>query len=143
MLILYVALAGALGALARWGLSVLFTRIYGPAFPWGTLAVNLIGCFLLGLLMTAAERRSWVDAQARVVLAVGFIGTFTTFSTFAYESYRIARAGEWLRLGANLALNVVLGFFLVWLGAQAMHRIMPPRNPAPVQVPMIESTIGK
>ncbi len=129
MLVLYIALAGALGALARWGLVLLLGRVAGLEFPWGTLAVNLIGCLLIGMLMEAVERTHLIDHEIRVVLAVGFIGTFTTFSTFAYESLQIARSGEWLRMGMNLTLNVVLGFFLVWLGSQAIRQALP-RRPA-------------
>ena len=110
-------MAGALGALARWAFSGLCLRTFGSAFPFGTLGENLLGCFLLGMLMEVAEQSSFVSAQARTVLAVGFIGTFTTFSTFEFETFRMVRRGDWLSATANVAANVVIGFVLVVIGA--------------------------
>lgn len=117
MIALYIALAGALGALARWAFSRLMLAIWGPGFPLGTLGENLSGCFLLGLLMELAERGVLISSELRTVLAVGFIGTFTTFSTFEFETLRLARRGGLLLAGANFALNIVLGFALLSLGA--------------------------
>ena len=142
MLVLYIAIAGALGALARWGLVMLLGRVAEPSFPWGTLAVNLLGCLLIGMLMEAVERSHFIDHEIQVVIAVGFIGTFTTFSTFAYESLQIARSGAWLRMSLNLTLNVVLGFFLVWLGSLVVRQAFP-RRPAVASARYEQSTIEK
>lgn len=116
MEVVYLALAGAAGALARWGFSGGMARLFGPAFPLGTLGENLIGCFLIGLLMQLAESTALFSAELRTVIAVGFIGTFTTFSTFEYETMRLARHGELWNAGLNLLLNIVLGLALVWAG---------------------------
>ena len=116
MLIIYLALAGALGALARWGFSGLCLRVLGQSFPFGTLGENLLGCFLIGVVMELAEQFATIPAEWRTVIAVGFIGTFTTFSTFEFETYRLVRRGDFIFAAINLAVNVVIGFMLVWLG---------------------------
>ena len=81
MTLLGIALAGAAGALARYGLSGLMHRFLGAAFPWGTLAVNLVGCFLLGLLLEVSRQSGWVSPGFRTIAGIGFLGAFTTFST--------------------------------------------------------------
>ena len=115
MLIIGIAIAGALGALARWGLGLLMAR-WDPQLPFGTLTVNLLGCFLLGLVLGIAERASWMDGELRVVLTVGFIGTLTTFSTWQYETLRLARRGDVAWAAGNFAVNVVVGYALIWAG---------------------------
>ncbi len=118
MTVFYLALAGALGALVRWGISRLAVDLWGPGFPLGTLIVNLSGCFFLGLIMELGEQGSWISPELRMVIGVGFIGALTTFSTFAFETLRLSRRGGWLLAGANMTLNLVLGLALVWLGAR-------------------------
>ena len=92
---LAIGLAGALGALARYGLSGWVHRFAGPDFPAGTLAVNLAGCFVLGLLTELARHVGWVSPEVRVWVGIGFLGAFTTFSTFGVETFRAAEAGDW------------------------------------------------
>jgi len=111
-----IAVAGALGTLARWGLSGLSHRLLGDRFAWGTLAVNLIGCLVLGFLMEAVLSGTLIPRALRLPLAVGFCGAFTTFSTFGYETLRYIQAGNWLYAAGNTALNVILGLGMVWLG---------------------------
>ncbi|MGN6594094.1 MAG: fluoride efflux transporter CrcB [Terriglobales bacterium] len=122
MLILGLAIAGALGALSRWGLGRLLLR--WPHFPYGTLAANLIGCFLLGLLMEVSERAAWMSGEMRVVISVGFIGALTTFSTWEYETFRMARRGDVLLAAGNFAVNVFFGFLLLWAGGRLIAGIL-------------------
>ncbi len=108
--ILLICLAGALGTLARYWLSGAVYGIFGRDFPWGTSAVNILGCFLFGLVWVLSEERGILSAQARIVILVGFMGAFTTFSTFIFESAELARTSEWLRLGLNMLGQSIVGF---------------------------------
>ena len=114
-----LALFGALGAVARYGTSIALLRWAGPAFPWGTLAVNIVGCFLLGLLNQTLVGEHAPSAQARAVLGAGFLGAFTTFSTFGVETYRALEAGQWRLAIANVACNLIGGLLAVALGIHA------------------------
>jgi CrcB protein len=91
-------------------------RWLGPAFPWGTLSVNLAGCLLLGLLLELARQTGWVPAEFRTIAGVGFLGGFTTFSTFGVETFRAIESGDWMSGGLNVILNVVGGLVLVAVG---------------------------
>lgn len=105
-----VALLGGCGALARFGLTLLVADRLHPHLPVGTLAVNVSGAFLLGLLAGAA-----VDGDARLILGAGALGSYTTFSTWMVETQRIEEAGKRQIAIANLALSIALG-----LGAAAL-----------------------
>jgi len=115
---LAVALGGGLGALARWRLSDAVQRRGGPYFPWGTLAVNVVGSFLLGFIMGAAVRGGVFSRWQRLLLATGFAGAFTTFSTFMYESL-VLLAREPLYGAASMVASLVLGMLGVYLGIVA------------------------
>jgi CrcB protein len=117
MLLLGIAVAGALGALARYGLSGAAHRWLGAGFPWGTLFVNLLGCFVLGLLMELVRRTGWVPAEMRAILAIGFLGSLTTFSTFGFETWRALESGEWAVAGLNVVLNLIGGLAFVVAGS--------------------------
>ena len=110
-----VGAGGFAGANARYLLSKAALQAWGPAFPYGTLIINVLGCFLLGLFATLAERLAWSDSW-RLLVAVGFLGAFTTFSTFEYETVQLAAAGNLLRAAANVAGSVAAGFVGVMLG---------------------------
>jgi CrcB protein len=115
----WLALAGATGTLLRYGLSGVTQRICGEKFPWGTLAVNALGCFLFGLVWTLAEDRMLISGRTRFLVLTGFMGAFTTFSTFAFETSQLLDDAQWgLALG-NLAGQVVLGLIGVFLGLAA------------------------
>ncbi|HES58447.1 MAG TPA: fluoride efflux transporter CrcB [Firmicutes bacterium] len=114
--ILAIAAAGALGTLARYGLSGLAHQWLGARFAWGTLAVNLLGCLVLGVLMQLALTTDAVPQPWRLPLAIGFCGAFTTFSTFGYETLRFVEDGAWGLAVGNVAANVVGGLALTWLG---------------------------
>jgi CrcB protein len=117
MTIVGIAVAGACGALARYGLSGLVHRWLGSGFPWGTLVINLLGCFLLGLLMELSRQTTWVPAELRTVVAIGFLGAFTTFSTFGFETFRAFETGDWSGAMFNVLANVLGGLLLVAAGA--------------------------
>jgi CrcB protein len=117
--ILAIALFGALGTLTRYGLSGLAHRLLGAGFAWGTLAVNLLGCLLLGALMELALSSTALPRAWRAPLAIGFCGAFTTFSTFGYETLRYLQDGALYLAAANALANFVLGLGMVWLGFTA------------------------
>jgi CrcB protein len=111
-----LAIAGAVGTLARYWLGGLVQRIAGESFPWGTLVVNVLGCLLFGLVWPLAEERMLISGQTRIVILVGFMGAFTTFSTFAFETEQMLSDVEWVRGLGNIALQNVLGIAAVGLG---------------------------
>ena len=120
MKILLVMLGGSLGALARYGVSLLAVRLLGARFPWGTLIVNLSGCILIGLSFAWADRGlSIMNPSIRLFFATGFLGALTTFSTFGLETVNSMREGTHLVTAANFLANNVLGLFLVFLGLLA------------------------
>lgn len=108
MTLLYVAAGGALGALARYGLSGWIQDVSGGLFPWGTLVVNVLGCFLLGFALAWLERVA-LAAELRSFLGIGLLGAFTTFSTFSYEAVALLRDRDWLRAGGYLSGSLLLG----------------------------------
>ena len=111
-----IAVGGAIGAVSRYSTSVAVTRWLGESFPWGTLVVNLVGCFLLGLIAHAFHTRTLVSEHTRVGLTIGFLGALTTFSTFGFETLAQFENGQWKAAFANAAGSVVLGLTAVWLG---------------------------
>ena len=114
--ILELIVGGALGTLARYALAGSVYRVVGVDFPYGTLAVNLLGCAILGFLSTVAEKKFLFGTDVKVFLMIGFCGAFTTFSTFIFETNGLIRDGQTLRAFTNVALSVVLGFILFRLG---------------------------
>jgi CrcB protein len=120
--ILLMAVAGALGTLARYGVGLWAHRLLGPAFAWGTLAANLAGCFAIGLLMPLLAA-GLLFRDARIVLAIGFLGAFTTFSTFGWETFNYIETGNARLAMVNVAANLVLGLACVWLGWLAGRQI--------------------
>ncbi len=111
-----VAVAGAVGTLARYGLSNWVQKVGGEKFPWSTLVVNLLGCLLFGLVFALAEERQLISARLRLVLLTGFMGAFTTFSTYGFETAALLRSEQWGIALANIAAQNVLGIGAVFLG---------------------------
>ncbi len=107
--IIYLALAGAAGTLARYWLGGLVQRSIAADFPFGTAAVNIIGCLLFGLLWALTENRLSVSGQMRTIIFIGFFGGFTTFSSFAFETAQMLDDSQWLWASGNLILQNVLG----------------------------------
>ena len=114
--LVWLALAGAAGTLARYGLAGLVHRLNGVSFPWGTVVVNISGCFLAGLLWALFEERWPVAGETRTLVMVGFMGAFTTFSSFILETGELVRAAEWIQAAANLVLQNGVGFAALFLG---------------------------
>jgi fluoride exporter len=114
--LMLLAAAGAVGTLARYGLGGLVQRVAGDGFPWGTLAVNVGGCFLFGLVWMLAEERSLIGPEARIIILIGFMGAFTTFSTFAYETGAMIEDGQYLRACGNMAVQNGLGLAAMFMG---------------------------
>lgn len=118
--ILLVGTGGFLGSVFRFLLGGAVTRASGAStFPYGTLAVNLLGCLTIGVLAGLAESRSMLSSETRLFLMTGLLGGFTTFSAFAYESYFLGRQNAWPALLANIGISAVAGLGAVWLG----HRL--------------------
>jgi CrcB protein len=115
--LLIVGAGGFLGAISRYTLSGIVHRWVPGAFPIGTLCVNLIGCFLIGALMTLVQDRT---PEARLLFGVGILGSLTTFSTFGYETVELMRGGESRMAFLSVAANVVLGVAGVILGRFAV-----------------------
>ena len=111
-----IALAGAVGTVARFGLSGVVHRWCGERFPWGTLAVNAVGCFLFGLVWMLAEDRLIISGRTRIVVLTGFMGAFTTFSTFAFETSQLLEESQWTAAAGNLLLQNGLGLVCIFLG---------------------------
>lgn len=107
--LVYVFLGGGFGASLRYWLSGLIPRWAGTDFPYGILSINVIGCFFIGLLMTAFEERFRIDASLRVFLTFGILGGFTTFSTFSYETIAMMRDGELIKASLYIFLSIALG----------------------------------
>jgi len=117
--LLWIGLAGVLGTFARYGLSGAVQRACGTAFPCGTLAVNVLGCFLFGIVWTLAEDRLSISAEVRTVVLIGFMGAFTTFSSFAFETAQLLRDAQWASAAVNIVAQNVLGLVGLFLGLMA------------------------
>jgi len=109
-------IGGALGTLARYALAGIVYRVAGADFPYGTLAVNLSGCLILGFLSNMAQEKFLFGTDVKVFLMIGFCGAFTTFSTFIFETNALIRDGQALRAFMNVSLSLVAGFALFRLG---------------------------
>ena len=113
---LLVMLGGSLGAASRYGVSLLSARLFGTQFPYGTMLVNLAGCFLIGLLFALADRSRLLTPDVRLLLITGYLGALTTFSTFSLETVSAGRAGLTLQALTNILINNLGGLSLTWLG---------------------------
>ena len=113
---LLVMLGGSLGAASRYGVSLLSARLLGTQFPYGTMLVNLAGCFLIGLLFALADRSRLLTPDVRLLLITGYLGALTTFSTFSLETVSAGRAGLTLQALTNILINNLGGLSLTWLG---------------------------
>ena len=114
--LLLVMVGGSLGAASRYGISLLTVKMWGPRFPWGTLTVNLMGCFLIGLLFGLSDRVRLLTPDMRLLLITGFLGALTTFSTFSMETVSAGRAGMMGQPLMNILVNNLGGLALTFLG---------------------------
>jgi len=118
MLILMIALGGAFGAVARYGLSGWVQSFLDTTFPMGTLVVNVLGSFVLGLSLPFFVSLAW-SAELRTLVTIGFLGAFTTYSTFSYEAVVLLEGGEWARGGLYMGGSLLLGLVGI-LGGMAL-----------------------
>jgi fluoride exporter len=114
----WVMIGGAIGSAARFWGSVVIAQRFGETFPWGTLIVNVIGCFVIGLFntLTGPDGRWFLPIAARQFVMIGLCGGFTTFSAFSLQTLSLIQNGEWLHAGNNVLLSVLLCMIAVWLG---------------------------
>jgi fluoride exporter len=118
-----IAIFGAVGTLARYGLQGLVQIRIGSTFPYGTLLINLTGCFLLGLIGQFTLNRMVISPDWRVAIAVGFFGGYTTFSSFGWETAKMLEDGEWARATAYVAASVVAGLLLSVAGIRLANQL--------------------
>ena len=118
--LILVMLGGSLGAISRYGIGLMAARIFGNGFPWGTVCVNLGGCFAIGLIVSLADRGRFFNPDFRLFLVTGYLGALTTFSAFSLETVEAARRGLLFQPLANFLINNLGGLFLtlvgMWLG---------------------------
>ena len=112
----YLIGGGIAGTLARHILSSFIFNKVGPGFPYGTLVINLLGCFLIGIFDTVFHKEFHMSAMFRICLMAGFCGAFTTFSTFMLETGNLIRDGETLKAFLNVILSVTIGFIVFRFG---------------------------
>lgn len=114
----WVGIGGFLGANARYWLGGWIQQGWGTAFPWSTFVINVSGSFILGLFVTLISERFTVRGAAnlRLLIAIGFVGAYTTFSTFEFETLTLVETSAWIRAFANAFGSLIAGFLSVWLG---------------------------
>ncbi|MBU1169166.1 MAG: fluoride efflux transporter CrcB [Proteobacteria bacterium] len=110
-------MGGFFGAVSRYLSLALTVRLFGArTFPYGTMIVNISGCFLIGLGLGLATSREVLSPETRLMVFTGFLGSYTTYSTFAYESFVLAREGGFIASMANIIFHMILGLTAVWAG---------------------------
>ncbi len=119
----FVSLGAIVGANARYVISRYLARIIGPAFPFGTLAINVVGSFIVGWFMIWTTERVLIDPRWRLLVVVGFCGGFTTFSSYAFESMAYLEQGNWALMTTNILTNNVL-CLLAALAGMALARVL-------------------
>jgi CrcB protein len=113
---LLIAGFGALGCLARYYSASWVNHVFGNAFPYGTLLVNLVGAFLIGFINELASRNDAISDETRIGVAVGFLGGLTTFSTFSYETFSLLKAGDTFTAFLNIMISVGVCLAFTWFG---------------------------
>jgi CrcB protein len=113
---LAIAVGGAIGACLRFAISEWMLHLFGRAFPFGTLLVNILGSFVIGLLYGLFITEQLAPNPWRIFIGIGVLGAFTTFSTFSMDTVLLLQQGAWFKAGANVVLNLVLCLTLAWLG---------------------------
>ncbi len=114
--VLFIAGFGALGCVTRYYLSGWAYDLFGRSFPYGTFAVNILGAFLIGLVMEFGMRSTLLPVSLRIGLTIGFLGGFTTFSTFSYETFRLLEEGDFFVAATNVLGSVIVCLIFTWFG---------------------------
>ena len=122
---IWVAIGGAIGTAGRYFLSGAVARLIGEAFPWGTLIINVTGCFAIGFFatLTGPNGRYYVGSTGRQFFMTGIFGGYTTFSSFSLQTLNLANNAEWFPAGANIGGSVVLCLLAVWAGSLLANTI--------------------
>ncbi len=113
---LAVAVCGAFGCLTRYLISGWVYAALGRSFPYGTFVVNILGAFIIGLLMEFGIRSTLIPPTLRMGITVGFLGGLTTFSTFSYETFRLLEEGDFITASTNVMLSVLVCLLFTWMG---------------------------
>lgn len=120
---LWVAMGGALGSVARFWVNGIISSRVGETFPWGTMAINIGGSFIIGVVGAVASPEGRLDSPARTFatqfIMYGICGGYTTFSSFSLQTLRLLQARQWLYAGGNIVLSVLLCMIAVWMGYMA------------------------
>lgn len=114
-----IAAGGALGAVSRFAMSHQVYQWFGREFAWGTLSVNVLGSFIMGLVAVLLVDKFAVSTELKAFIMVGFLGAFTTFSTFSFETLQYIQIGEMSKAFLNMAVSLTTCLFAVWLGVVA------------------------
>ncbi|MBA1348214.1 fluoride efflux transporter CrcB [Rhizobium indicum] len=120
---LLVAFGGAIGSLLRYYVGQWALRLMGPAFPWGTLAVNVVGCFVIGVFAELIARKFNASVELRLLLITGFLGGFTTFSAFSLDAISLFERGEAVAGSIYIAASVGLSMAAVIAGLAVMRAL--------------------
>tara|TARA_B110000438_G_scaffold85581_1_gene85060 strand:+ start:4147 stop:4524 length:378 start_codon:yes stop_codon:yes gene_type:complete len=121
--ILFVILGGSLGALSRFTIGTQMDKLFNTTFPIGILFVNLLGCFFIGLIMSAFQNKLMINDNLKIFLIVGFLGSLTTFSTFAFDNLNLLTFKHFLYLFINLFFTNFFGIVMVFLGIKTIKLI--------------------
>lgn len=114
---IWIALGAVAGASARYFVSTVIARDFASAFPYGTLLINITGSLVLGFFLVFSTERALLDPRWRLLLAIGFCGSYTTFSSYAFESFALMEQGQWLLTGINILASNALCLAAVFSGA--------------------------
>ena len=120
---LAISLGAVVGANLRYGMSRIALRVLGPVFPYGTLAINVLGSFLVGFFVIWTTERVMVDPRWRLLVVVGFCGGYTTFSSYAFETMAFLETGQWALMTANFLANNLLAC-LAALAGMGLARVL-------------------
>jgi CrcB protein len=112
----WVAIGGAVGSMMRYGTTIVIQRLTRIEFPLATVAVNIVGSFIIGWIAYLVFEREFMSVQTRLVVMVGILGGFTTFSTFSLETLRLIQQGGWQAAALNIGLSLAGGLFAAWAG---------------------------
>jgi fluoride exporter len=113
---LYIAIGGALGSLARYGVGSMVASRMGSRFPYGTFVINITACLLIGFSLTFLGQRTGLNPAWRFLIPIGFIGAYSTFSTFEWETFSSMQAGAFFLSAIYVVFSLVLGLAAVWCG---------------------------
>ena len=122
MRLLWIAIFGAAGTLARYGLQGLVQIRSGSTFPYGTLLINLTGCFFLALIYQFTINRMLISPELRIAIGVGFFGGYTTFSSFGWETAKMLEEGAWLPAAVYVSVSVIVGLLLSFAGIRLANQ---------------------